>query len=226
MLGVEDIKAFIVEVKSVVLKRTKVKSYWGSRAWPRVREPSQANITAALSGCGGTWCCEITQPPRRKHLPFCPLLRVSIATSKKKKWLPYPHHPLKTHLDYPNPLFLFTEYLLRNPGCGPGTVLGTLKLLFPLPGMPVGQISTWLATLSLSSFKTFIPRSCSQGCLSWPGSWELHSIHSIHSPKPSYSLSLLFPSTDHLWICYKFYLFVLFIYSEEKVSIIKFFCFP
>lgn len=78
--------------------------------------------------------------------------------------------PLKTHPDDPKPLFFFTKYILPNPCCMPGTVLGNLKFLFSFPGMSVIQISVWLATLSLASFKTFIQILHSQQWLSWPGS--------------------------------------------------------
>lgn len=118
---------------------------------------------------------------------------------KGKKMALLPASLPQTHLDEPNPLFLFMEYMLLNPCCVPGTVLGNVGLLFPCPGRPVPQITTWLAAFRLFSFKSFTQISLSQGA--FPGLDLFNRTSSLPSPRPPSLLHIPqhTPPSNTLW---------------------------
>ena len=85
-----------------------------------------------------------------------PLLQVHTAR-RKNKWLSFLCHLLKLICISPTHFCFFVESILLNPRSVPDSALGNLNSMFPLSRIPALQLSTWLATLNLSLFKSFIP---------------------------------------------------------------------
>ena len=182
LLGVWELKEFIVEAKILVLKRTKSKPHWMGRIGPRAQGFHSSKCHSWSEWLGGTWCCKTTQSPRLKHLFLCLSPRAPTAI-KEKKWLSYPCHVLK--LTFINPM-IFSFSL--NTCCKiPSVCQALFQAIWTCCSLLLECVfsdNSMHSSSSLSSFKSFIQISCSQWGLSWPGFWKLH----LFAPQPFHSL--------------------------------------